>query len=131
MMVAIAVDEPESQAVIPAKFEDARGLMIVETDGFEIKEYVTSGWMDKMVAWDCELVLCGEMYDAPLFESIAQKGISRYMAAGMTAKRAVGEMLDDTLELIRDYCGGPGCGGHEHENQCDGECDSCEADCDV
>jgi predicted Fe-Mo cluster-binding NifX family protein len=129
MMVAIALNEAQSQAVIPAKFEDARGLMIVETDGFEIKEYVTSAWMDKMVEWDCELVLCGEMYDAKLFESIARKGISRYLAAGMTAKRAVGEMLDDRLELIRDYCGGPGCGSHEKE--CDDECDSCEAGCDV
>jgi hypothetical protein len=73
MMVAIAVNEAEAQAVIPAKFEDAKGLMIVETDGFEIKEFVTTAWMDKMLEWDCEIVLCGEMYDAKLFESIALK----------------------------------------------------------
>ena len=118
MKIAAAVNERSLKAIIPDRFEDAAGLLIIETDTMEIVDYVTENWVNNMVDYDCEALICGDMYDPPLFEAVAGACISRYNGASYSARKATKKMLDYELELIRDYVGGTGCGTHGDVSQC-------------
>ena len=112
MKIAAAVNEKSLDAVIPGTLDEAKGILILETEpSLEIVDHVTSDYANVM--WDefCEAILCGPVHDAELFESIADKGITRYLAAGMTVKAAVKAMEDYDLPYIKDYVGGT---GHKH-----------------
>lgn len=125
MIIAAAVMSPELDAVIPATLEEAAGLLLVETDDMSIVKFEESRWVSEMVDRDCEAILCGQMYDADLFEAIAAACITRYFAAGMTVRDAVAAMNAYRLDIIRDYVNGPGCSGEDHntsEEQCKCNC---------
>ena len=113
MHVAAAVNENSLKAVIPETFEEARGLLIIETDTMESVDYITDkDWVEEMVRYDCEALICGDMYDASLFEAVTAACITRYNGMNYSARKAVKKMMDYELELIRDYVGGTGCGNH-------------------
>ena len=128
MIIAAAVMSPELDAVIPETLEEAAGLLLVETDDMSIAKFEESRWVSEMIAQDCEAILCGQMYDAQLFEAIAGACITRYFAAGMTVRDAVNAMNAYRLDIIRDYVDGPGCSGEDH-NTSEGPCEcSCGKD---
>ncbi len=118
MNIAIALNKKNLDAVIPDRLEDAAGILILETDTLEIIDYVTDQWVEVMVKYDCEVLICGAMYDPQLFEEVANACITRYLGAGFCAKEATEKMLLDQLELIRDYVGGTGCGAHGDPANC-------------
>ena len=135
MHIAIAVNENNLKAIIPEKFEDAKGLMIVETDTMEVLDYIPGravrgeappvedgsearDWVEEMVRYECEALICGDMYDAHTFDAIAFAMISRYNGANYSARKATKKMLDYELEIIRDYVGGTGCGTHGDPANC-------------
>lgn len=102
MNAAIAVDEPAISAIIPCVFEKSKWLLIVDTETQEILRFTSDKWVDAMVSAECEFLLCGEMHDKALFEAIAEKGITRYLAEGMIASTALRYALNYKLPLIRD-----------------------------
>ena len=115
MHIAVAVNENNLKAIIPETLEEAKGLLIIETDTMEVVDCITDkDWVTEMVNNDCEALICGDMYDPPLFEAIAAAGISRYNGSNYSARKATRKMMDYELELIRDYVGGTGCGSHGH-----------------
>ena len=119
MHIAAAVNENDLKSIIPDQFEDAKGLLIIETDTMETVDYITDrDWVDAMKDYDCEALICGDMYDAPLFERIAGACISRYNGMGYSARKATRKMMDYELEIIRDYVGGHGCGTHGSPSDC-------------
>jgi len=118
MKIAVAADTKEMTAVIPGIFDDAKGLLIIETDDMEIVDYVTDKWLANMVKYDCEVLICGDMYDPPLFEGIAGAGITRYYGGGLTAGDAAEKMLRYEIPMITDYVGGQGCGPHGDPANC-------------
>ena len=128
MHIAIAVNEKDLKAIIPEKFEDAKGLLIIETDTMEIIDYIPGSairqdadsrdWVEEMVRYECEALICGDMYDAHTFDAIAFAMISRYNGMGYSARKATKKMLDYELEIIRDYVGGTGCGNHGDPANC-------------
>ena len=115
MHIAVAVNENNLKAIIPETLEEAKGLLIIETDTMEVVDWITDkDWVAEMVNYDCEALICGDMYDPPLFEAIAAACISRYNGSNYSARKATRKMMDYELELIRDYVGGTGCGSHSH-----------------
>lgn len=132
MRVAVAVNEPSLVAIVPERFEDARGTLVVESNGMEVVRFIPHLSAAEMDASECEVLLCGDMYDPELFEEVSNRGLTRYYAADLPARQAVEAALAYRLPLIRDYVGGAGCNTVVHE--CDGDCaahgsGSCD-DCD-
>lgn len=126
MIIAAAVNENSINAVIPEVLDRSAGVMIFDWEDGRAKvlRFVCQDIPQALEDTGCEAILCGVIYDAQLFEAIAQAGITRYMAAGMTVTQAAADMDAYLLDLITDYVGGPGCSGHGHED-CDGNCESC------
>ena len=125
MKIAVALLENDINTLIPEKFEDSKGLLVVETDTMEPIAYLTEDWPTAMDDLLCEAVICGKMYDPILFENIAMRCITRYFAGGLTGTEAIQCMLNYELPIIRDYEGGPGCASDGHEEgalSCDGGC---------
>ena len=116
MMIAAAVNENSFDAVIPETLDNAKGILLfdVEQPLPEKTILVTDDIVKAMVEAQCEAVLCGVIYDANLFDRIADNGITRYFAAGMTVREAVPAMENYELDMVRDYFGGTGCHGHQH-----------------
>lgn len=132
-MVAAAVCENSMDAVVPDPFERATGIMIFDN---ECKDdvapvYVTENFAEAIIEAQCEVLFCGIIYDKDFFEKIADAGVTRYNAAGMTVREAIPAMDHYELAIIRDYFGSPGhTHDHHHEPDCDGDCDNCELVCD-
>ncbi len=130
MLIAAAVNENSMDALIPGTLDGAAGVLIFDAElpNDPNARFVTENIAREMAdAW-CEALLCGFIYDAALFEAIADAGITRYFAADLTVREAVEEMNAYRLGMIRDYVGGTGCHDHDHAD-CDGECAACDADC--
>ena len=101
------------KAVIPESMDQALGVMIFgigEDEGATV-QFVTEDVSHAIIKADCEALLCGAIYNAQIFDTIADAGVTRYMAAGMTVCDAVLAMNDYQLDMITDYVGGKGCGG--------------------
>ena len=125
MKIAVALLENDINTLIPERFEESKGLLVVETDTMETVAYLTEDWPSAMDELLCEAVICGKMYDPILFENIAMRCITRYFAGGLTGLEAIQAMLNYELPIIRDYEGGPGCASDhiDEENlSCDGGC---------
>ena len=116
MMIAAAADKNDMTALIPDTMEEAKGVMLFDLETDAPPRYVTDSLAQRIVDAQCEALLCGAIYDAGFFETVAQAGVTRYLAAGMTVEQAVEAMNAYRLELITDYVGGPGCSGHDHRN---------------
>jgi len=121
MMIAAATDKNDMTALIPDTMEKAKGVMIFDTETDEPSRYVTEDLARHIADAQCEALLCGFIYDAEFFETIAQAGVTRYLAADLTVEEAVKGMNAYQLSLIPDYVGGPGCSDHGHNNNdCEG-----------
>ena len=134
MLIAAAVNKNSMDALIPGTLDGAAGVLIFDAERTDNPNtrFVTENIVQEMAdAW-CEALLCGFIYDAALFEAIADAGITRYFAADLTVREAVEEMNAYRLGMIRDYVGGTGCREHGHAHgreDCDGVCADCGADC--
>lgn len=109
MLIAIAVDRLDWDAVIPDLFEADSKVCILETDDETPLELLPALDAAALDAWDIEGVICGEIRDSALFESIADRHITRFMGAGMSMRDALDATQRRQLSLIRDYTGGSGC----------------------
>ena len=118
MKVAVSASGMDFQTVIQARFEDCQGVLIVETDTMEIMAYVTENIADSIVSADCEMLLCGEIRDAVFFDKIAEYGVTRCLAAGLSVRDAIEKGIRNELPLLRDYVGGTGCHSEEHSDGC-------------
>ena len=118
MKVAVSASNPDFQALIQARFEDSQGVLIVETDTMEITAYVKENAVDAILSNDCEMLLCGEIHDAAFFDKIAEYGVTRCLAAGLSVREAIEKGLRNELPLLRDYVGGTGCHSEGHSDGC-------------
>lgn len=130
MIVAIALNDNDINAIVPPTLEEATGLLFVEADTLECVRFATENWVHAMDDTSCEAILCGDIMDPHLFEDIAGICVTRYHAGGLSGIQAIKDMDNYRLAMITDYVGGSGCGGHSHtgecncghENECDGDC---------
>lgn len=122
MKIAAMTEAPGLEGVIAQDFSSAKYLLILETDpcGIDIvypREGLSDcGLAEKIVAHDCEAVLCGPVEEAP-FVILADEGcVTRYLACGLTAGAALREMEAYRLAMIPDFIGGTGCGSGQEGN---------------
>lgn len=127
MKIAAMTETPELEGVIAQDFSSAEYLLILETEPCGIDAvYAREGLPDcvlagKIVAHDCEAVLCGPIEEAP-FVILADEGcVTRYQASGLTAGAALREMEAYRLAMIPDFTGGTGCGSGQ-EGSCAKHC---------
>lgn len=129
MKTSVAVKKAEN--LVPDKFSEADELRIVDVDNMSvIKSFCVedpegrdSVFAKKTVEWDCEAIICGRMDKAP-FEIVADAGVTRYLGIGHDTMEAVKMMQAYKLPLIREYDGGPGCGGAEAWHKMTGRTDA-------
>ena len=126
MMIAAATEKNDMTALIPDSMEKAKGVMLFDLETDAPPRFFTEDMAKEIVEAQCEALLCGFIYDPEFFETVAQAGVTRYLAAGLTVEEAVEAMNRYRLTMIPDYVGGPGCSDHGHEHAgCDGDCGSC------
>ena len=124
MKIAIASETEEIDGLVPSTFRESPFLMIIDADKNQI--FKVYGKQDpenltfarKVVEHDCEAVICGPI-EKEAFEILAGAGITRYLGSGHTVQHAYDYMVRYKLDLIRDYIGGPGAGGHSHSGLCE------------
>lgn len=124
MKIAVMSDRPDAQGRVPARFEDAAALLLVETDDGTVYA-VTAGetperYAALVVSSGCEAVVCGKHISKECFEPIAAACVTRYDGAGLDVRTAARRADRGTLPIIPDYEGGHGCGSgtgecHEHD----------------
>lgn len=124
--IAVALDDRGPLGVVPEYFAGTGQLLLVESGLGAVREVLRrDGAADaelarKILDWNCECVLCGQLEEAP-FLIIADEGcVTRYNAAGLSLENALRAFRENKLELIRDYLGGRGCqsAGEEHDRRC-------------
>ena len=126
MKIAVMSDRPDAQGRVPARFEDAAALLLVETDDDSVCA-VTAGetparYAALVAASGWEAVVCGGRIGKDCFEPIADACVTRYDGSGLDVLTAAKRADRGTLPIIPDYEGGHGCGsgtgdcdcGHEH-----------------
>lgn len=124
MNIAVTSDTQEIDGLVPANFKDSPFLMIIDADKNEIfhiygkQDPENMVFAKKIVEHNCEAVICGPLEKEP-FEYIVEAGVTRYLGCGHTVQKAYSYMLRYKLEMIREYIGGPGEGGHNHSGHCD------------
>lgn len=128
MKIAVASDTPDLTGRVPALFAETPYLLIVEADEGTLLHVAARdangdvGLARLVLHWDCEGILCGPIEEEP-FLIIADEGcVTRFLAAGLPTTEALTLMEARRLEYIRDFIGGPGCGGgHSGAKGCDGD----------
>lgn len=140
--ISVAAAGPGIEDKIPATLDEAQYLIIFDAENLELLKVFEADtdkrdvfFAKKTVEENCEAILCGEILEEA-FEILAEACVTRYMASGESAEKAVELMNDYRLPLIRDYKGGPGESGehhphHHHHGECQGECQDCEDPCEI
>ena len=126
MKIAVMSDRPDIQGRVPARFEDAAALLVVETDNDSLCS-VTAGetperYAALVAASGCEAVVSGGRIGKDCFEPIADACVTRYDGTGLDVLTAAKRAERGTLDIVPDYEGGHGCGsnggscdcGHDH-----------------
>jgi len=122
MRIAVATYEKSLDSIVPEKFDEAQYLLIIDIDLMKIEHIVAADeaevpsvhFAEKILEWDCEAVLCGEIDEVP-FDIIADGNVTRFAAAGCTVLSAIDAMNRDKLDYIRNFAGGGDCQGkHRH-----------------
>lgn len=113
--IAVAMDEKGPLGVVPDLFAKTGQLLLVESALGTVREvFARAGRSDvelarKILEWNCECLLCGDIEREP-FIIIADEGcVTRYNAAGLGFDNALKAFRADALELVRDHIGGQGC----------------------
>ena len=129
MKVSVAVKRAEN--LVPDRFSEADELRIVDVDNmFVVESFCVdnpegrdAAFAKKTIEWDCEAIICGQM-DKAAFEIVADACVTRYLGTGHETMEAVEMMQAYKLPLIREYDGGPGCGGAEAWHRMTGHTDA-------
>lgn len=114
MKIAVMASGVDVNSLIPEKFSDAQWLIIVDAEQNSIVEAIEKRPGDgenimlaeKIVASDCELVICGEIDILP-FAVLADNQVTRALGSGLSVADAL--QLEQRLPLITDHIGGSGC----------------------
>ena len=128
MLIAVSADGNELNAAVSAKFEACRWLLFIETDDLAPQTKITSveavenktptdelAVAARIIGRDCEAVITGA-FTPPVFNKLADVGITRYCGTGFSAQDAVIQMDANALPYIRyadenDTCHGEHSGG--------------------
>lgn len=131
MNIAITSEAPDTDALVPLTFKEAKILMIIDADKSEVTHIYRKideeniEMIKKVLEFDCEALICGPLEKEP-FEMLVEQGVTRYNGVGHKVCKAYDYMNRYKLDWIADYIGGPGASGHSHSGDC--ECGEDEAE---
>ncbi len=124
MKIAVMSDRPDRSGTVPDTFETSPAMLIFTLPGaafrvFEGKTALEYGAV--MIEEDCEAVVCGPHIGREAFDPIADAGITRFQGDGLGVLEALRGACANTLPIIPEYEGGPGCSGgggecHDHDH---------------
>lgn len=119
MKLAVVSETADLSGLVPGSFAEGRWLLVVEDENGAVEELIPRGeggdeaWARLVVDSGCEGLLCGPM-EREAFLIVADRGVTRYNAAGLSGAEALELARQRRLELIRDHIGGQGCRGAGH-----------------
>lgn len=121
MKIAITASGQTLEDKVVKTFEESPFLMIYDnqTGDFKVVDHDNKKdpqgieMANTVVSHQCEALLTGEI-DEKAFYIIADEGITRFKADGMTISQALPLMEARKLAYIRDYKGAPA--GHHHHD---------------
>ena len=126
LKVAVAASGSSMDQWIPDRFDQASYLLILDAESEQILETIQDNREDsmarslffsqKVVDYDCEAILCGEL-EREAFAILAEENcVTRYQASGLSILDSIKQMNAYALPLITDYIGGSGCPDNDPEN---------------
>ena len=112
--IAAATNGETVNSIVPDLFEEATHLLLLDGDtGVLMQNYCfeddkdtaarSLAFADKVVNWDCEALLCGEIEAEPFAVLAEKNSVTRYMAAGLTAAEALVRMNLYELYFLDDH----------------------------
>ena len=117
--IAVSTTGASLDSSVPALFEDATHLLILDAETDELLQVVEAEGMepferslyfaDKTVEFDCEALLCGGLEQEPFAILAETNCVTRYNAAGHGVLDGIHKMNKYALALIPDFIGGTGC----------------------
>ena len=122
MKIAVTCENMEINGLVPNTFKDSEFLRIIDADKNQIfkiygkQDPENMVFAQKVLEHDCEAIICGPMEKEP-FELLADAGVTRYNGSGRKVQKAYDYMVRYQLPWIDEYIGGPGKGGHKHEEE--------------
>ena len=126
LKIAIASSGLSLDSRIPALFAEASHLLIFDAEADTLLEIIDSDEADslsrsmlfaqKVVDFDCEAILCGELEPEPFAVLAEENCITRYLAAECSVLESIHKMNAYALPLITDYIGGTGCPDNDPAN---------------
>lgn len=105
MLIAATAKGSGLDAIIPENYEDSSHLLIIETDSMEIvachekSDALGESFVAPMADSWCEAIACGKI-PREIFGMIADAGISRYRAGGLSVLDGVHGAEDNSLPLM-------------------------------
>lgn len=124
MKIAVMGEWPGENAFVPPCYEESDAMIVFETDTWQVDAMVTGRdtdrYLETMLEYDCEALVCGHKITKESFEPIAAAAITRYCGEGYPALLAAKKALENQLTFLVDFEGGTGC--HSSEKICDGGC---------
>ncbi len=120
MNIALTTAESSLDSSIFCEFAQTPYLLIVDVDTMayrSIAHACTPGSDEDLVRTvlehQCEAVITGKLSEAA-FDLLADEGVTRYLAANMSARMALEAMARRELEMIRNADGSNTCSGDHH-----------------
>ncbi|AKA67595.1 NifB/NifX family molybdenum-iron cluster-binding protein [Clostridium scatologenes] len=122
MNIAVAADGKNLSSKVSRKFEKCLYLLIVDMNDLNItvikndelfEDSYYKSLADKILKYDCEALITGDI-EKTAFDILADAGVTRFLGFGYSVEKALEEMEERTLNLIRNYDGTNSCGGNHH-----------------
>lgn len=120
MNIALTTADSSLDSSIFCEFAQTPYLLIVDVDTMACRSiaHTCTPGSDQDLArtvleHQCEAVITGKLSEAA-FDLLADEGVTRYLAAGMSARMALEAMARRELEMIRNADGSNTCSGDHH-----------------
>ena len=120
MNIALTTADSSLDSSIFCEFAQTPYLLIVEFDTMACRSiaHTCTPGSDQDLArtvleHQCEAVITGKLSEAA-FDLLADEGVTRYLAANMSARMALEAMARRELEMIRNADGSNTCSGDHH-----------------
>ena len=121
MNIAVTTVDPTLESAVFCEFAKTPWLLIVNVEKMTctvIAHSCAAGSHRELarivLEHRCEAVITGKL-DEGAFDVLADEGVTRYLAEGMSARAALDAMEKRQLELIRNPDGSTTCSGSHHE----------------
>ncbi len=118
MLIAVTAGAGEASEYVPETYEESDSLYIIETETASVTAQFMADegrgmrFAEKTAEYRCEAVACGRFTQKSAFEAFADRGITRYFAAGLPILEAAAASEQSVLPLMTEFEGKKTCSHH-------------------